>query len=223
MNNQESGNISQENSKEKCDNTLDLNSDWIKSALFDLRNNEQSWPLVGSAVTRWLSYYTLDPEQQILPNDRLSADERQEEIEKTRSEIETKLNSLSEAEKQILGKMHEIPGDPTRLTNLAIRLLAGLELAPFARVLVRASLSKSLNSDIYWPYEQFCRLLSFNSHDWVRARKALLNESSVFRTESSSSTGKWALVTILYSTGALLHENLVGRVGLFGLWFTLCW
>ena len=22
---------------------------------------------------------------------------------------------------------------------------------------------------------------------------------------------------------ALLHENLVGRVGLFGLWFTLCW
>ena len=26
-----------------------------------------------------------------------------------------------------------------------------------------------------------------------------------------------------YEMEALLHEDLVGRVGLFGLWFTLCW
>ena len=180
------------------------NSDWIKSALFNLRDDEKSWPLVESAVTQWLSYYTLDPEQQILPNDHSSVDERQEKIKKKRSEIETKLKSLSEAERQILEEMREMremPKDPTRLTDLAIPLLAGLKLAPFARALIRASLSKALNGGIYWPYEQFRHLLSFNSHDWVRARKALLNESSVFRAENSSSTGKWALVTILYSTG----------------------
>ena len=27
----------------------------------------------------------------------------------------------------------------------------------------------------------------------------------------------------LWRPMALLHEDLVGRVGLFGLWFTLCW
>ena len=177
------------------------NSDWIKSAIFDLRDNDKSWPQVESAVIRWLSYYTLDPEQQILPNDHSSVDEREEKIKKQRSEIEAKLKSLSEAERQILGEMREIPKDPTRLTELAIPLLAGLKLAPFARALVRASLSKALNGGIYWPYEQFRHLLSFNSHDWVGARKALLNESSVFRAENSSSTGKWALVTILGSTG----------------------
>ena len=177
------------------------NSDWIKSALFDLRDDEKAWPLVESAMTRWLSYYTLDPEQQILPNDHSSVDERQEKIEKKRSEIETELNSLSEAERQILGEMHKIPKDPTRLTNLAISLLTGLKLEPFARALVRASLSKALNGGIYWPYEQFRHLLSFNSRDWVRAREALLNESCTFRAGDSSPTGKWALVTILNSTG----------------------
>ena len=180
------------------------NSDWIKSALFNLRDDEKSWPLVESAVTQWLSYYTLDPEQQILPNDHSSVDERQEKIEKKRSEIETKLKSLSEAERQILEEMREMremPKDPTRLTDLAIPLLAGLKLAPFARALVRASLSKALNGGIYWPYEQFCHLLSFNSRDWVRAREAFLNESSTFRAGDSSPTGKWALVTILDSTG----------------------
>ena len=177
------------------------NSDWIKSTLFDLRDDKESWPLVKSTVARWLSYYTLNPEQQILPNDHSSEDERQEKIQKKRSEIETKLKSLSEAERQILGEMREIPRDPTRLTDLAILLLAGLKLAPVVRALVQASLSKALNGGIYWPYEQFRHLLSFNSRDWVRARRALLNESSAFRAENSSPTGKWALVTILDSTG----------------------
>ena len=178
------------------------NSDWIKSTLFDLRDDKKSWPLVADMAIRWLSYYTLDPEQQLSPNrSSSSAEEKQEKIEKKRSEIETKLNSLSEAERQILGEMHKIPRDPTRLTNLAISLLTGLKLEPFARALVRASLSKALNGGIYWPYKQFRHLLSFNSRDWVRAREALLNESCTFRAGDSSSTGKWALVTILYSTG----------------------
>ena len=178
------------------------NSDWIKSTLFDLRDDKKSGPLVADMAIRWLSYYTLDPEQQLSPNrSSSSAEEKQEKIEEKRSEIETKLDSLSEAERQILGEMREMSGDPTRLTRAAIMLLAGAELVPFARALVRASLSKALNGGIYWPYEQFCHLLSFNSRDWVRAREALLNESSAFRAEDSSSTGKWALGTILYSTG----------------------
>ena len=178
------------------------NSDWIKSTLFDLRDDKKSWPLVADMAIRWLSYYTLDPEQQLSPNrSSSSAEEEQEKITEKRSEIETKLNSLSEAERQILGEMREMSGDPTRLTRAAITLLAGAELAPFARAFVRASLFAELNGAINWPYKQFHHLLSFNFRDWARARRALLNESSTFRAEDSSSTGKWALVTILYSTG----------------------
>ena len=179
------------------------NSDWIKSALFDLRDDKKSWPLVADMAIRWLSYYTLDPEQQLSPNrSSSSAKEKQEKIEEKRSKIETKLDSLSEAERQILGEMREMSGDPTRLTRARNHASCwGGVRVPFARALVRASLSKALNGGIYWPYEQFCHLLSFNSRDWVRARETLLNESSAFRAGDSSSTGKWALVTILYSTG----------------------
>ena len=177
------------------------NFDWIKSALLDLRDNEKSWPLVVDSIVRWLSCYTLDPEQQIALNRRSSVEERQEKIKEKRLEIATKLNSLSEAERRILGEMHKMPGDPTGLTKLAILLLAGLKLAPFARTLVRASLSKALNGGFYWPHEQFRRLLIFNSHDWARARQALLAESCAFRANNSSPTGKWALVSILNGTG----------------------
>ena len=171
------------------------NFDWIKSALFDLRNDEKSWPLVAEAATRWLSYYTLDPEQEIL------SDKRREEVEEKRLEIETKLKSLSEAEKQILREMHEMPGDPTGLTKLAITLLAGAELTPFAGVLVRASFSKALNGSLFWPDKEFRHLLSFNSRDWASARQALLTESRALRADDSSPTGKWTLVRILYGTG----------------------
>ena len=171
------------------------NFDWIKSTLFNLRADKKSQPLVASALTRWLSYYTLDPKQQIL------SDKRQEEIEEKRLEIETKLKSLSEAEKQILREMHEMPGDPTGLTKLAITLLAGAELTPFAGVLVRASFSKALNGSLFWPDKEFRHLLSFNSRDWASARQALLTESRALRADDSSPTGKWTLVRILCGTG----------------------
>ena len=177
------------------------NFDWIRSTLFTLRNDKKSQPLVVEALTRWLSYYTLDPKQEILPNWPPSADERQKEIEEKRSEIETKLNSLSEAEKQVLEEMREMSGDPTSLTRLAITLLTGAELAPFAGALVRASLSKALNGSLFWPDKEFRHLLSLNSRDWANARSALLDESRAFRADESSPTGKWALAKILYGTG----------------------
>ena len=177
------------------------NFDWIRSTLFTLRNDKKSQPLVVDALTRWLSCYTLDPKQEILPNWPPSADERQKEIEEKRSEIETKLNSLSEAEKQVLEEMREMSGDPTSLTRLAITLLTGAELAPFAGALVRASFSKALNGSLFWPDKEFRHLLNLNSRDWANARSALLDESRAFRADESSPTGKWALAKILYGTG----------------------
>ncbi len=177
------------------------NFDWIRGTLFNLRADKKSKPLVVEALTRWLSYYTLNPEQEVLSVQRSSATKSQEEIEEKRLEIETKLQSLSEAERQILGEMCETPEDPAGLMILAITLLVGMELAPFARALVRASFSAALNGDIVWPNKQFRYLLSLNARDWASARQALLTESRDFRADDSSPTGKWALVYILNGTG----------------------
>ena len=177
------------------------NSDWITSALFDLRGDDTSWPLVQSAIIRWLSYYTLDPKQQLPRNTRSSNEEGQRKLSENGLEIATRLRSFCDSERQILAEMHESPYDPTRLTSLAIRLLPGLKLAPFARALVRAALSNALNGGIHWPREQFRHLLAYNSRDWASARSALLRESGPFRAEITSRTGKWALVTILDGTG----------------------
>ena len=177
------------------------NFDWIRSTLFNLRDDNKSHSLVAEALTRWLSCYTLNPEQEILSAQHSSVDERQEEIEEKRLEIDAKLKSLSAAEEQILRGMCKTPGDPTGLTRLAITLLAGAELAPFARALVRASFSDALNGGSYWFDKEFRHLLSLNSRDWASARQALLTESRAFRANNSSPTGKWALVSILSGTG----------------------
>ena len=177
------------------------NSDWMRAALLDLRD-DPVWPLVESAIIRWLSYYTLDPNQQLPQSARSSSeDTRQEKIAANRLAIQDKLNSLSESERKILAEMHESPYDPTALTRLAIRLLPGLRLAPFAAALVRAALSNALNGGIHWPREQFRHLLAYNSRDWASARSALLREGGAFRAGDASRTGMWALVTILDGTG----------------------
>ena len=177
------------------------NFDWIRGALFNLRDDEKSQSLVASTLTRWLSSYTLNPEHEMLSVQRSSVAKSQEEIKEKRSEIKAKRKSLSQAEEQILGEMCETPEDPTSLAWLAITLLTGTDLAPFARALVRASFSVALNGDTVGLDKQFRYLLSLNTRDWVSARQALLDESRAFRADDSSPTGKWALVSILYSTG----------------------
>ena len=189
-------------------NTPCPNSDWIESTLVDLRDDEKSQPLVVSAVTRWLSYYTLVPEHGLFPSRYSSAEEKQEKIKETHSEIETKLRSLSQAEKLILEEMDQTDRDPTSLTKLSIALLAGLALEPFARALVCCSFSAALNSRFYWPHDDFRHLLRLNNRDWASARQALLNECSSLHADDSSSTGKWAAVTILDGTG---HEEDAGE------------
>ena len=177
------------------------NFDWIRGTLFNLREDEKSRSLVVDTLTRWLSCYTLNPEHEMLSVMRSSVAKSQEEIEEKRLEIEAKRQSLSEAERKILGEMCETPEDPTSLAWLAITLLAGTGLAPFARALVRVSFSVTLNGDTIGLDKQFRYLLSLNTRDWVSVRQALLNESRAFRADDSSPTGKWALVSILYGTG----------------------
>ncbi len=178
------------------------NFDWIQEAPIAASRDAHCWPLMVGKIHSWLSVYSLSPERGIL---RLPTPDQQQkvqdQIEKNRLKLEQKKQALSASELKMLEAMSEEKGDLSRLSQLALQLLAGKPLASFAQSLVKFPFSSALNSDHATPYKEFRHLVSLNRIDWAQTRKALLSESALLRNADVSSTGKWALVTILRATG----------------------
>jgi len=178
------------------------NFDWIQGALIVASKNSRSWQKMAEKVHFWLSVYSLSPERGIFPHPAHDPQEKvQEEREKNRKKIEDKLQDMSPNERAILGNLPEEEGDLSRLSHLALLLMAGKSLAPFARSLLNWSFSYALNSDYAAPYKDFMHLVSLNRVDWSQTRAALLEMSGTLREPDVSTTGKWTLVTILRATG----------------------
>ncbi len=74
-------------------------------------------------------------------------------------------------------------------------------MTPFVKSFLNWSFSTALNSDHREPYKDFMHLVRLNRVDWPQSRKALLEASAPLRGADVSTTGKWALVTILRATG----------------------
>ncbi|MCD6326240.1 hypothetical protein J7M28_01605, partial [bacterium] len=181
------------------------NFDWLQEALIEASRDGQYWPSMIDRIHSWLSFYSLSPERGIL---RLPMPDQQQkvqdQIEKNRTAIDLKVQSLSASERGILETMSEEEGDLSRLSQLALLLLAGKPLVSFAQSLMKWSFSSALNSDHATPHKEFKHLVSLNPIDWSQTRKTLLDESALLRNADVSSTGQWALVTILRATG---HSN----------------
>ena len=131
-----------------------------------------------------------------------STEQKEEKRREREKNLSERLNALSPAEQGVLGAMSEADGDINMLSRLAFVLLAGKPIAPAARVFKQWSFSHALNTDHTAPYREFMHLVRLNRADWHETRTALLQEMAVFRQEDTSRTGKWALVTLLRSTGA---------------------
>lgn len=178
------------------------NYDWIQEALIEAGRNSRAWQEMVGGVHCWLSAYSLSPERgTFLHPARDPQDEVQEELEKNRKKIEEKLRSLSTNELAILENLREEEGDLSRLSYLALLLLAGKSLAPFAKSLLNWSFSYELNSDHGAPHKDFIHLVSLNHVDWSQTRAALLEVSAPLREADVSATGRRALVNILRATG----------------------
>jgi len=178
------------------------NFDWIQGALIAAGRNNRAWQEIADKVHLWLSVYSLSPERgtSLYPA-RDPQEKVQEEREKNRKKIEAKLRSLSANERSILENMPKEEGDLSGLSRLALLLLAGKPLSPFAKSLLNWSFSEALNSDHTAPYKDFMHLVSLNRVDWSETRAALLKESLSLRDADVSTTGKWTLVNILRATG----------------------
>lgn len=203
------------------------NFDWIQEALIIAGRNRRAWQEMADKEHFWLSGYSLSPELGAFSHPARDPQEKvQEEREKNRKKIEEKLHALSSNELAILKNLPEEEGDLSRLSRLALMLLAGKSLAPFAESLLNWSFSFALNSDHAAPYKDFMHLVSLNRVDWSQTRAALLEVSAPLREADVSTTGKWALVNILRATGhsndgkeeQLLVEDLTKDWHPFGNW-----
>ena len=178
------------------------NFDWIQGALIEASSNNCAWQIIADKVHLWLSVYSLSPERGTFKHHTHDLKiEVQEEHEKNQKKITKKLKSLSKSEQSILESLKNEDGDLSRLSRLAMFLLAGKPLVSFAKSFVNWSFSNALNSDHTAPYDDFNHLVSLNRVDWSRTREALLEASNALRDLDVSETGKWALVNILRATG----------------------
>lgn len=178
------------------------NFDWIRRALILATEKESAWSTILSAVQEWLSCYTRVTEDNLpAVSSRSSPGQREERRRERERRLNEALDALSPAEQGVLDAMSEAAGDINILSRLALDLLAGKPIAPAAHALKRWSFFYALNGDYTAPYREFMHFVRFNRADWPETRTALLREMGVFRQEDTSRTGKWALVTLLRSTG----------------------
>ncbi|PAU72431.1 hypothetical protein [Vreelandella alkaliphila] len=178
------------------------NFDWIQAALVQAAESSAVWDSVAQEVRDWLRAYSLAVERRMHCHVRRDPQDKvKQEREKLQAEMNDKLAALSPAEKTRQSRLIKKEGDLDALSGLALILLAGKRLAPFANELTDWCFANALNGSYQAPSKSFLDLISLNLCDWSEARSALLQSCKDLTTDSISKTGKWALLRILRATG----------------------
>ncbi|PZN98329.1 MAG: hypothetical protein DCF30_14420 [Hyphomicrobiales bacterium] len=172
------------------------NFDWVQGALMDAAGSERAGVTVAAEAASWLSVHSVTPDVSM----RAGAEQGPERAKK-RTEIDRRIDELSEAERQILGRLIIVEDSVSALSKLAMFILAGRQLAPHAEAVLDWCFGQALNSDYGSPYKECIDLISLNLVDWSDARAALLSVAAPLRGPQVSRVGQWALVAALRSTG----------------------
>jgi hypothetical protein len=181
------------------------NHEWICEAAQDAAHRATNWEPFDVAIRRWLMTYTLSEDMWVeaLTIDNPHGEKAKSLREERRSQLQSRLASLSARERDILTRSNCVNHDPEPLTNFALKLLGGKALASYASEMVCRAFADSLNSSFHsTPFEHFQSLLRYNVQDWALTREALLLAVHPLRQQAVTSTGRWALLTILRATGA---------------------
>ncbi len=178
------------------------NFDWIQAALVEASKSNAVWGLIAEEVKRWLRAYSLAPERRMHHQARHDPQDKfEQERAKLQAEIDAKLAALLPAENTLQDRLTKTEGDLDELSRLALILLAGKELEPFASALVDWSFANALNGSVHVPTKDFLALISLNRRDWQKTRGALLRACEDLSTDTVSKTGRWARLRVLRATG----------------------
>ncbi len=174
------------------------NFDWVEYALIQACDDDalEAWKVVSPEVCNWLSLYSLTSIDK-----KHSPSQKDADAPKKVKSLDHRLELLSSTEQTFIETLSRSDQDLNRLSELAIDLMAGKELASFAKFIVKWCFSIALNNELHAPYKNLLYLLRFNTRDWEETRNALIKESTIFKGDDVSFIGKWALVNILGSTG----------------------
>lgn len=178
-----------------------INHDWLVHAAFMVASTDEGWRAAETAIYNWLRCYNKDPVEQAKRYHRQSDADYAERVEKKKAEIDGELETLSGFEKCLLDQMMEVASDPDDLISLALRLLAGHSLVPFAESFVAMGMAFALDQNIYKARKEFPQLTIFNRIDRTATRDAFRMAIEPLRTEDTSRGGKWTVVRMLYASG----------------------
>jgi hypothetical protein len=181
--------------------------DWIGWLLVQRREHPSVQTQLDAAIRRWLGFWCREPDR--FPHRSRTTEEKkkdEEDIAKRRSRIADRLSQLSDEERTFLERYcHEVETPQLmRLDALAVELLAGRPVAPFAEAIVAWQLATSLSSHIYGASgaeRELLWLLRLNPSDSRAAAEALRAAIAPFQTERISQTGLWTCIGTLRSTG----------------------
>lgn len=179
------------------------NFDWIEAAMHAAKRDDGGWAVMAPIIQSWLGQYTLSPEARMYSHpSHDDAEKVEKERQKVQDEIDERMGTLSTTERDFLNTLTRLDnGDLATLTRLALTLIAGKPVAPFARSLAHWAFANALNSGIGAPYDEFMHLIRLNRIDWTQSRDAILEICKTFESAGVSRTGKWALANLLRATG----------------------
>lgn len=178
-----------------------INHDWFVHAAFMVASTGEGWRAAETAIHQWLRCYNKDPiEQEKRYHQQHDADYA-EQVAKRKAEIDGELANLSEFERHLLDQMTEVASEPDDLISLALRLLAGHSLVPFAESFVAMGIGFALDRNIYRARKEFPQLTTFNRIDRTATRDAFRKAIGPLRAEETSKGGQWTVVRMLHASG----------------------
>ncbi len=179
------------------------NSNLLVSALCDVRKDNSCWKIMKKEINNWLSYYSLKPSMRMART--MSQNKSKKDIGKIREtekqKLENKINSMSEFESNFKNKFMQQNDklDTTKLVRNSFQLLSGMPLTAHVEYLVAWKFGQSINPIMFSIDDEFKHLIQFNNCDWKETRSKFLDVTSFLNETSTSSSGKWALASILWA------------------------
>jgi hypothetical protein len=181
--------------------------DWLTRFLLAKREHQSVQAHVDAAIRRWLGLWCRQPDHP--PQHPMPEDERRkldDDTIKRSNELERRLSSLTPNERAFLDThCHEVTKpEQMAIGTLAVELLAGRALAPFADALVAWKFCNGLTELHYTANtieKQFAWLLRLNPIDARATATALHASLDRLASPELSETGVWATIGTLRSTG----------------------
>lgn len=178
------------------------NLGWVKLAVWRAAQSAETWPTLSKHVERWLVTHSLEPSRAIHPGREDNAEKVEAKLQEEKTKLAAAVQGLSDAERRLYSGISEIPANPMFLHRIALSLLAGKPLAPYAGAFATFALGSSLDPQPFKNNDDLNWLCWLNTVDWRDMHAGLLGQVELLTSQEASATGRWAVVALLRMTGA---------------------